>query len=77
MDRCAGAWWAVPVPDATDVCHACLLKVHELKRDSEAEKVIRAASDAAAQAPDKAFHVLIACGSDSTVNAGAALEVAA
>ncbi len=51
--------------------------MHELRRDSDAEKVIRAAYDAAAQDPDKAIHVFIACGSDSTVNAGAALETAA
>ena len=46
--------------------------MHELKRDGDAERVIRAAYDAAALDPSKAIHVFIACGSDSTINAGAA-----
>ena len=46
-------------------------QVHELKKDGDAEKLVRAAFDAAAMSPaEKTIHVFVACGGDATVNAG-------
>jgi len=46
-------------------------QVHELKKEGEAEKVVRAAFDAAAMNPaEKTISTFVACGGDSTVNAG-------
>ena len=51
---------------------AWLEQVHELKKEADAEKLVRAAIDAAAMNPaEKTIHVYVACGGDSTVNAGA------
>ncbi|CAL8472150.1 g11692 [Coccomyxa elongata] len=45
--------------------------VHELKKEADADKLVRAAIDAAAMNPaEKTIHVFVACGGDSTVNAG-------
>jgi diacylglycerol kinase family enzyme len=47
-----------------------------LKKDSDAERIVRGAFDAAALNPkDKTIDVFVACGNDGTVNAGIAAAV--
>lgn len=53
------------------------MQVQELKKDGDAERIVRAAFDAAAMNPEsKTIHVFVACGNDCTVNAGVAFAAA-
>ena len=50
-------------------------QIHELKKDGDAEKHVRAAFDGAAMSPaEKTIHVFVACGGDATVNAGTHMD---
>lgn len=70
MLSCVGTSSAIGV-DFNCCKKAWLAQVHELKKEADAEKLVRAALDAAAMNPaEKTIHVFVACGGDSTVNAG-------
>ena len=49
-----------------------MLQVHELRREGDAERLVRTALDAAALNPaGKAIHTFVAVGGDHTANTGA------
>ena len=52
--------------------HKMLLQVHELRKDGDAERLLRTAHDAATLNPaEKTVDIFVAVGGDHTANAGA------